>query len=95
MFWFGEVTPELNYVDGRVAYTTEDLFLHLAIFDRRLWYDKTPAQSDLDPWDAVSVYLDRRIIYRTQEWGQSGGNDQPNSFGEGVPGGGDSGVGGG
>ena len=58
VFWFGEVTPELNYVDGRVAYTTEDLFLHLVIFDRRLWYDKTPAQSDLDSWDAVSVHLD-------------------------------------
>jgi hypothetical protein len=57
VFWFGEVTPELNYVDGRVAYTPEELYLHLAIFDRRLWYDKTPTQSDLESWDAVSVYL--------------------------------------
>jgi hypothetical protein len=57
VFWFGEVTPELNYVDGRVAYTPEELYLHLAIIDRRLWSDKTPTQSDLESWDAVSVYL--------------------------------------
>ncbi|MDA8216388.1 MAG: DNRLRE domain-containing protein [Dehalococcoidales bacterium] len=34
------------------------MFIYLAIFDRRLWYDTTPSSEDLANWDAVGVYLD-------------------------------------
>lgn len=58
IFWFGEVNLYDNYADGRVGYNDEELFISISIFDRRLWYDKTPSPGDLIDWDAVSVYLD-------------------------------------
>lgn len=58
IFWLGEVNPTDNYADVRVGYTETELFVHVAIFDRLLWYDKNPSPSDLSAWDAVSLYLD-------------------------------------
>lgn len=58
IFWFGRVTPAENHVDVRVGYNDDHLYLHLAVFDRRLWYDSSPAPADLDAWDAATLYLD-------------------------------------
>ncbi|NLE99445.1 MAG: DNRLRE domain-containing protein [Anaerolineales bacterium] len=57
IFWFGQVTPSLNYADVRVGYRDEYVFVHVAIIDRRLWYDTSPSPSDLTEWDSVSLYL--------------------------------------
>jgi hypothetical protein len=58
IFWFGQVTPTSNYVDVRVGYNDRYLFVHLTVFDRRLWYDASPSASDLTAWDSASLYLD-------------------------------------
>ncbi len=58
IFWFGELSSSSNYVDVRAAYTDQDFYLYVAVFDRRLWYDSTPPVDDLTRWDAVTLYLD-------------------------------------
>jgi hypothetical protein len=58
IFWFGRVTPTENAADVRVIYREEELYVRVGVFDRRLWYDKTPSPEDLTAWDATSLYLD-------------------------------------
>ena len=58
IFWFGQVTQTDNYADVRVGYNSDHLYVRLAAFDRRLWYDTTPSPDDLTAWDAVTLYLD-------------------------------------
>jgi len=58
ILWFGRVTPTENSVDGRVSYNGDHLYLRVAAFDRRLWYDTSPSPDDLTAWDAVTLYLD-------------------------------------
>ena len=58
IFWFGKVNSTENYVDVRMGYTNMELYIRLAAFDRRLWYDTTPTPSELTSWDAASLYLD-------------------------------------
>jgi len=57
VFWFGKVKVNDNYIDVRIAYNDEALFIYTASFDRLLWYDNTPADMDLDEWDAISLYI--------------------------------------
>ena len=57
IFWFGRVNPGENYVDVRVGYNDQDLYVHTAAVDRRLWYDTTPSADDLTHWDSVTLYL--------------------------------------
>jgi hypothetical protein len=57
IFWFGKVTQTENYADVRVGYNDTTLYVYVAAFDRRLWYDTSPAASDLTSWDALSLYL--------------------------------------
>jgi hypothetical protein len=57
IFWFGRVTPIANYADVRVAYTTSELVVYVAIFDRRLWSNPNPSPSTLTSWDAVTLLL--------------------------------------
>jgi len=57
IFWFGRVTPTENCVDVRVGYNDNHLYLRLAAFDRRLWYDRSPSPDDLTAWDAATLYL--------------------------------------
>jgi len=57
IFWFGEITPQLNYTDVRLGFTESDLFVRLTIFDRLLWYDPQPDPITLLAWDAASLYL--------------------------------------
>jgi hypothetical protein len=57
IFWFGRVTPTENYADVRVGYSSTELYVNVAIFDRRLWYDLNPSPDRLTAADAVSLYL--------------------------------------
>jgi len=59
IFWFGRVDPTENYADVRVSYDETHIFLHIATFDRRLWYDGSPSANDLTNWDAMTVYLNK------------------------------------
>ena len=58
--WFGKVDASKNYTDVRVAYTADELWINLSIFDQWLWEDdaasRTPAS--LEQWDAATVLLD-------------------------------------
>lgn len=56
--WFGQVSPTQNYTDIRVGYNATELYVYLAIFDRRLWYDEAPRIETLTQWDAVTLLLD-------------------------------------
>lgn len=55
--WFGRLTPTENYADIRLGSNDDELFIRVEIFDRLLWYDKSPILSDLANWDAVTVYI--------------------------------------
>lgn len=57
--WFGQVTPDANYADLRIAYNDTELQIMLAIMDRRLWYDESPSPADLTQWDSATIYLDK------------------------------------
>lgn len=57
ILWFGQVTPTSNAVDVRVGYNSDHLYVRVAMFDRRLWYNKKPSSDDLDAYDAVTLYL--------------------------------------
>jgi hypothetical protein len=57
IFWFGRVYETENYTDVRIGYTSEFLYVRLANFDRQLWYDTSPALSDLTDWDSATLYL--------------------------------------
>ena len=57
IFWFGRISPTENYADVRVGYNSAELYVNVTTIDRRLWYDTTPTPSDLNNWDAVTLYL--------------------------------------
>ena len=57
IFWFGKVSPNDSYADVRVGYNNTELDFHVAVFDRLLWYDPSPATADLTQWDAVAITL--------------------------------------
>lgn len=59
IFWFGKVSPTDNYADVRIGYDNTELFVHVTIFDRRLWYDESPMAATLANWDSVTLYLDQ------------------------------------
>ena len=58
IFWFGRVTPTENYVDVRVGYRDAYVYVHVAAFDRLLWYDTSPSPEDLRSWDSATLYVD-------------------------------------
>lgn len=57
IFWFGRVTPTETYADVRVGYNSSELYVYVAVFDQRIWYDTTPTPAELTQWDAVTLYL--------------------------------------
>jgi hypothetical protein len=57
VFWFGRITPTENFVDVRVGYNPQHIYIYVAVIDRLLWYDTTPSADDLTNWDAVTLYL--------------------------------------
>jgi len=56
--WFGRVSPSQNYADIRVGYNASELYVYIAVFDRRLWYDENPTPDTLTQWDAVTLLID-------------------------------------
>lgn len=63
IFWFGAVTPTRNYADVRIGHNDTELYVYVAVFDRRLWSDSSPDITDLSAWDAVTLYLARDPWY--------------------------------
>ncbi len=61
VFWFGRVDPLQNYTDVRVGYTSQELWVHLSVFDQWLWQDDAPSRTpaSLEQWDAATLVLDR------------------------------------
>ena len=57
IYWFGRVTQTENYADVRIAYNNTELYVYLAVFDRRLWYDPSHVTANLTAWDSVSLNL--------------------------------------
>jgi hypothetical protein len=58
IFWFGKVDQTNNYADVRILfYDPYYIKIVLHIIDRQLWYDTTGTISQLNQWDAVSIYL--------------------------------------
>ncbi len=62
IFWFGQVTPNANYADVRIGYDPNELFVHVLIFDRLLWYndyapEHTGWPTGLTDYDSVTLYL--------------------------------------
>lgn len=62
IFWFGineQGYPSRNYLDARLAYTPDALYIRTTIVDYYLWYkvDPTPTD-DLTQYDSVAIYLD-------------------------------------
>lgn len=47
ILWFGQITPTENSVDARVGYNDDHVYLRIAAFDRRLWYDTSPSPQNL------------------------------------------------
>ena len=48
IFWFGQVSPTTSYTDVRVGYNNSNLYVHLNIYDRLLWYDLNPTPAKFD-----------------------------------------------
>jgi hypothetical protein len=57
VFWFGRLDSSQNHVDVRVGYSDQELWIRLSVFDQWLWYDDTPAATDLHDWDAVTLTI--------------------------------------
>jgi hypothetical protein len=57
--WLGQVSATSNYADMRLAYTADELYVNVKVFDRRLWYQTEPTPATLTDWDAVSLYVSR------------------------------------
>jgi hypothetical protein len=60
VFWFGRVDGLQNYADVRVAYTSQELWVNLSVFDQWLWEDDSQSRTpgSLEQWDAVTLVLD-------------------------------------
>lgn len=57
IFWFGRIREADTYVDVRLGYTDRAIFVHVAVVDRRLWYDPDTSIDELTNWDAVGLFL--------------------------------------
>jgi hypothetical protein len=57
IFWFGAVSSTSNYVDVRIGYNSNELYVDLQIVDRYLWYDPNTQAPNLNYGDDASIYL--------------------------------------
>ena len=57
IFWFGSVSPSSNYIDVRMGYNNQELYIDLHIIDLYLWYDSNAKAPDLTRFDTATVYL--------------------------------------
>ena len=60
VFWFGHIDALQNYADVRVAYTDQEVWIKVTVFDQWLWQDnaQTRTPASLETWDAASLFLD-------------------------------------
>jgi hypothetical protein len=60
VFWFGQVDSSQNYADVRVAYTNQELWISLEVFDQWLWEDDSASRTaaSLEQWDAATLVID-------------------------------------
>ncbi|MGB8343763.1 MAG: hypothetical protein WCD86_02710 [Ktedonobacteraceae bacterium] len=58
IFWFGDVTSSDNYVNVRMGYNNQELYIDLHIVDLSLWYDPHATAPNLNMGDTATVYLD-------------------------------------
>lgn len=60
VLWFGQVDSSHTYADVRVAYTDQELWINLEIFDRWLWEDDSASRTaaSLEQWDAAAVMVE-------------------------------------
>lgn len=60
VFWFGQISDQQNYTDVRVGYSSQELWVNVAIVDRYLWQDgaATRTPDSLELWDAATITLD-------------------------------------
>jgi hypothetical protein len=65
VFWYGQVTNNLNYSDVRIAYNDSELVVYIVQFDRRIFYNTASNGSDLEDWDAVSLMLQTNSLGTT------------------------------
>ena len=56
IFWFGRATEQENYVDVRVGYNDEALYLHATVVDYHLWYDRSGG-GDPREFDSLGLLL--------------------------------------
>jgi uncharacterized repeat protein (TIGR01451 family) len=57
IFWFGQASDTTAYVDVRLAYDSQNLYVQATVVDYYLWYDPT-GTADPRQYDAFAVYLD-------------------------------------
>lgn len=57
IFWLGQVNSNTSYGDIHLAYTNTEVTVYISVFDRLLWYNKTPSVSDMTQWDGTTLYL--------------------------------------
>ncbi|NJN16117.1 MAG: DNRLRE domain-containing protein [Oscillochloris sp.] len=57
VFWFGQISADGNAADVRVGYNDSELYVAVAVFDRRLHYPPD-SSADLTQWDSVELLLD-------------------------------------
>jgi len=58
IFWFGDVTTSDNYINVRMGYNNQELYIDLHIVDLYLWYDPHGKSPNLNMGDTATVYLD-------------------------------------
>src|SRR6266699_1115502 len=57
IFWFGSVSSSDNFIDVRMGYNNNELYVDLHIVDRYLWYDPNAKAPNLTKGDTATVYL--------------------------------------
>jgi hypothetical protein len=65
--WFGRVDASRNYTDVRIAYSADEVWINLSVFDQWLWEDDAATRSpaSLEQWDAATVLLDTNSVVST------------------------------
>lgn len=57
IFWFGRITSSSNSADVRMMYNNTELYVYVAVYDRRVWSSSAPSAATLTDWDALALYL--------------------------------------
>ncbi len=71
-FWFGSISQTDNFTDVRMIYNDTTLFVHVNVYDNRLWYNEEPGTEPLTNWDSATLYLNTT--------GNTGGTPQASAY---------------